>query len=405
LPTLTRHLQPDEDAEWLGWGETPIVAHFAEPQAEYAAIRKAAGLMYRPERGVIHAHGKDALAFLNNLLTNGLIHPETKAGLPSGHGCYNFLLNLKGRIVADLRVLRPEASDDLILEVDRSSAEMLVDAIDRFRFTEKVKLADASSGSVVLNLHGPEALSVLSEAADAPFTFEETPDPFPATADLPCGVVRLAGVEATVFRDDMCGVPGIGLIVPEDHAVAVWEDLTVRFGGTTDGRPYGNRRLRPVGWAMFNACRVEAGRPILGVDFAASQPSRPGPKRDDGPEPKGGTLPAETGPLFDLGVSVTSGCYLGQEVVARMHARRVVAKQIVGLRMDGESLPAAGSPVEVDGKQVGAVTSSTISPTLSNACLALATIKRPHFEPGTKVTLVAEADPKATATVVPMPFL
>jgi hypothetical protein len=35
----------------------------------------------------------------------------------------------------------------------------------------------------------------------------------------------------------------------------------------------------------------------------------------------------------------------------------------------------------------------------------LATIKRPHFEPGTKVTLVAEADPKATATVVPMPFL
>lgn len=404
---LLEHLRGDDEVEWAGWGQTPVPQLFGEPQAEYAAIRKACGLIPSFERGVIVATGKDRLSFLNNLLTNGLVHKETKQPLSAGHGCYSFLLNLKGRVVADFIVLEPAGRDETLLIVERRLAPMLVEAIDRYRFTEKVKLSDASDRYDVLGLHGPGTLDLLDAAADAPVTFEPTPENFPATFDLPTTTPKLGGVEAIAWRDDVCGVPGVGLLVPRQSSVAVWNDLTTRFGQTLDEREYGPRRLRPVGWAMFNANRIEAGRPLLGVDFAAAAPSRPGPKKEDadgGEEPKGGTLPAETGPLFERAVSVTSGCYLGQEVVARMHARKVTAKRIVGIRMTEDALPTAGVPVEVEGNPVGTVTSSTLSPILSAACICLATVKRPHFEVGTKVTIPAEGR-HATGEVVALPFL
>jgi folate-binding protein YgfZ len=149
--------------------------------------------------------------------------------------------------------------------------------------------------------------------------------------------------------------------------------------------PEGKRALRPIGWAAFNACRIEAGRPIFGIDF------------DDS------ILPAETGQLARA-VSFTKGCYPGQEVVARMYARQQVAKQIVGLKMESDALPIAGAQIFDDnGNAVGGVTSSTISPILSNAALCLGLVKRPFFAIGTKLTIPAEGA-MHKATVVEMPF-
>ncbi len=109
--------------------------------------------------------------------------------------------------------------------------------------------------------------------------------------------------------------------------------------------------------------------------------------------------------MFDLAVSVTKGCYLGQEVVARMHARKVVARKIVGLKMSADALPMAGTEIfDADQKPIGVLTSSTISPRLSNACLAMALLKRPHFELGTTVRVPAEGAIH-DAVVVETPFV
>ena len=124
------------------------------------------------------------------------------------------------------------------------------------------------------------------------------------------------------------------------------------------------RSARPIGWAAFNAARVEAGRPVFGIDFdgAPLSSAAPGSKEDSG----SGSLPAETG-LFDRAVSITKGCYLGQEIVARMHARGQVARRVVGIRMEGDALPIAGAQImDEDSNTVGVVTSSTVSPILSN---------------------------------------
>jgi folate-binding Fe-S cluster repair protein YgfZ len=115
-------------------------------------------------------------------------------------------------------------------------------------------------------------------------------------------------------------------------------------------------------------------------------------------------LPAETG-QFARAVSITKGCYLGQEIVARMHARNQVARQIAGLRLDDDSLPVAGAPVS-DGNhnQVGVVTSSTVSPLLARRAICLAVMKKGFTTPGTVVTVPAEGGMRS-AVVVELPFL
>src|SRR5690606_25551379 len=158
---------------------------------------------------------------------------------------------------------------------------------------EKVKMRDVSDERYALALHGPQARDLLSDAADGPVSFEPTPGDFPATRDLPVTTLTLGGTPAVAWVEETPGLPGVGLIVPRGQVMRVWDDLVTRFGQTADERDFGRRRLRPVGWAMFNAARIEAGLPLMGIDFAAAPPSRPGQKAEQVPETRGGTLPAE----------------------------------------------------------------------------------------------------------------
>ena len=399
---LHAHLLSDDSVEWTGWRGIPIVSTYGVPQAEYAAIRTGAALLDWPQWGVIEVTGTDRHVFLNNLLTNSLVDPNTKTPIAPGHGCYAFFLNLKGRIVADVRVLEV-GEDRTLLVCDRHVGPMLLESFERYLFAEKVKMRNASDEMHLLAIHGPQAPTLLSDFADDPPAFECTPADFPATADLPNTSITIGGVPSTAWREDLCGAPGLGLIVPRNQVLRIWSDLLTRFGASDALQP-SKRRLRPTGWAMFNACRIEAGTPMLSIDFAAAHPSRPGQKAEQVPETKGGTLPAETGPLFEKAVSITGGCYLGQEIVARMHARNIVARRICGIRMDEDALPSAGAEVEVNGEPAGVVTSSTLSPILSNACIALGMLKRPHFAVGTSITVPSEGR-RARGSVVELPFV
>ena len=147
--------------------------------------------------------------------------------------------------------------------------------------------------------------------------------------------------------------------------------------------------VRPVGWAAFNAARVEAGRPLFGIDF------------DDT------ALPAEAGPAaLARAVSFTKGCYPGQEVVARMHARKQVAKQIVGLQDGRRQTPPRRCPPLTDdaGNTVGGVTSAPSRPSLSGAAVALATVKRAFAGTGTVLNVAAEGAVRK-AVVAELPFV
>jgi folate-binding protein YgfZ len=366
-----------ERVEFVPWGALEIVSTFGEPQAEYAAIRKAAAIIDLPQRGVLELSGRDRLPFLNNLISNKTYDPKTKVGLPARTGVYAFFLNVKGRIVADMNVL--ELGDRTLLETDARMVEPLRQMLGKFLFAEQVKLASRVGELHRLSLHGPEALGVLNGAAAVP-----------SLDQLSSAPVTLLDIDVIVFRDDECSVPGYHLIVPAGRVRELWEGLLSQFSNPLE---LGKRRLRPIGWAAYNAARIEGGHPIFDIDFGNSV------------DPEQSVLPAETGPLFERAVSLTKGCYLGQEIVARMHARGQIARKLVGLRVEGDALPIAGEKLlDEQQNQVGMITSSTMSPILSDAPIALGYVKKPFFETGTVLSVAAEGAMRQIR-VVKLPFV
>ena len=207
----------------------------------------------------------------------------------------------------------------------------------------------------------------------------------------PLGLMRsvagkIDGTDVVIWRDDVCGTPGHFLIVSAQQARALWMGILSRYSQGEVGK----RRVRAVGWAVFNTTRIEAGRVLFGIDF------------DDT------VLPAETGQI-SRAVNFEKGCYLGQEIVARMHARGQAARKIAGIRMKEDALPVAGSPIVEAGEgggqnQIGAVTSSTISPVLSNAAIGLGLMRSQFAAVGTKVKVAAEGAFRE-GEIVELPFV
>jgi folate-binding protein YgfZ len=362
------------DAETQPYGAIEVVSTFGQPQVEYAALHKSAGVMDLPFRGVIELTGRDRSMFLNGLISNQTWDKNTKSPMPAGSWVYAFMLNLKGRIVADMNVI--ELGDVTMVETDIALVQPLMDVFEKYQFAEQVKMQSRVGSLHEMAVLGPEALKVFPELSNL-------------AGGRSAASVTINGVEVIAWRDSPTGSDGAHLIVPTDRAADVWRHIA----GESDGDSA--RRARPVGWAAFNTGRIEAGRALFGIDFAGVSPASAYPQKklrdaaatdESGP----GTLPAETGALFNRAINL-SKCYVGQEIVARMYARQQVARQIVGFKMTDDALPLAGAPVlDGAGNQIGIVTSSTVSPIKSNAVIGLATLKKPHFAVGTEVTIPAE---------------
>ena len=365
-------LHQEAEAEFQPYDQVEIVSTFGEPEAEYAAIHKAAALVDQPQRGMLEVSGKDRLPFLNNLLTNPTWDKHTRRGLEAGQGIYAFFLGTNGRIKADMNVL--ERGERTFLEMDARLIEPVRAAFDKYLFAEQVKLTNRIDSLHEISLLGPGAREILHEAAGAEI---------PELGAMGSTGIRAFDTEITVWRDDICGVPGYHLILNIGAALRVWQGLLSRFGESTE---LGRRRLRPAGWAAFNAARIEAGRPIFAIDFDES------------------VLPHETGQLARA-VSFTKGCYLGQEIVARMQARGQFARQIVGIKMADDALPIAGAIIQDEKDHpIGGVTSSTVSPILSNAAICLGMVKKPFTPAGTILNIPAEGQMRK-GTVVELPFI
>lgn len=378
LPNPLHDIHRQAEAEFQPYADLEIVSTFGEPQAEYAAARKGCAMLDLPQRGILELTGQDRLAFLNNLLTNQTWDKQTKTGLAAGRGVYAFYLNLKGRIVCDMNVL--EREDRTLLEMDGRMVERVRMEFEKYLFAERVKMIGRVGTLHQIALHGPGAASVLNQALESPLAELKPLDSIAA---------RLFGVDLLIWRDDPAAVAGYHLIVPSESARVVWMNLLAKFSASheTGKRQLpGKRQLRPIGWAAFNAARIEGGRAIFGIDFDES------------------ILPAETGQL-DRAVSFTKGCYLGQEIVARMHARGQVAKRLCGIKMESDALPIAGTKIFDDqSNEIGGITSSTLSPVLSNVAICLGYVKKPLYAPGSTLIIPAEGKMRK-GTVVELPFM
>lgn len=325
---------------------------YGSSSAEHEAVRERVGLIDRSHRGKIAATGRDRVSFLQGMLSS-----DVKA-LGPGQGCAAAFLDAHGKIVSLL--VAHALPDRILLETDALLVRPTLEALDRLLISERVELEDASTAEGILTFAGPAARKTVEGLLGQ------------ALQDL--GLYHHArasveGVELRVVRTAETGEDGYDLWAPVG-ALAPLSERAVGAG------------VRPVGREAWNVLRVEAGVVWYGVDVDAS------------------TLLLEA-PL-EQAYSLTKGCYVGQEVVARITYRGHVNRKIVGFSFPDARIPAAGAAVSVEGREVGRITSPVVSPTLGRG-LALGFLRREHWAPGTRVE-VAGAGGALTAEVAALPF-
>jgi glycine cleavage system T protein (aminomethyltransferase) len=320
--------------------------------SEYAAVRRAVGLVDRRASGVLDVAGRDRATFLNALLSNDV------KSLAPGHGCAATLLDVHGKVQVVLVVW--VLDERILLVTPPGTAAATLDALDRYLFSEKVELRDASQDWALFMLAGPQA----------PARVEQLTGAVPEARPWSSLAASVDGVGVRLVRGGgETGEPEIWVAAPAAEAERVWKALG--GAGTT-----------VVGVDALETLRIEAGTPRFPVDIgpAVLLPEVP----------------------FETLVSHTKGCYPGQEVVVRIRDRGHVNRHLRGLLLDGDVVPPAGSEVVAGAAPVGTVTSATRSPGLGRP-IALAMVRRQHAEPGTPVGVRVD-DRVVSATVSALPF-
>ena len=301
-------------------------------ERDYQALASGAALQLRPHFGILRLTGRDRVDFLQRMTTNDI------ARLQAGQAALTILTNPVARIDAVFTVLcRP---DDLLLLTSEGQADAVRQRLQgQIFFMDKVSVADERAALRRLRLMGPTAGDLLAGA--------ELPQPTDDDSIL-------EEEDVIVLRQERFDLPGYEIICAVD-------ELTALQGRLTDA---GAVLLTA---AAYEAHRIELGRP------------RPGQELTDA------FNPLEAGMTWAC--AEDKGCYTGQEIIARQLTYDKVTRSLVHLRSD---MPLTeGSPVSVNARAVGTVTSSAHSPTAGP--LALAILKRPHNVEGATVTVEGNA--------------
>jgi folate-binding protein YgfZ len=309
-----------------------------EVDAQYRQLREECGVVDRSERGVLRVCGADAAEYLQGQLTSDV------EALEPGEGQYAALLDRKGHMQSDMRVLRP-AAEEVLIDTESEGLAAALRHLQMYSIGREVEVTDVSGERAILSLIGPRSAELAGTA------------PLPENA---CEATAVAGIErlAAGTRD------GVDLIAAAADAERLAAAL--REAGAV-----------PVSAAAAEIVRIEAGVPRFGAEMGTE------------------TMPAEAG-IVERAVSFTKGCYIGQETVARLHYKGRPNRHLRGLRLSAPAEP--GAAVRLGEKEVGRLGSAAVSPAFGPIGLA---ILRREAEPGAEV---AVGEDGVTASVVDLPF-
>lgn len=341
-----------------------VVLTYSSVADEYEAIARRAIVVNQSHRGRMRFTGPKVADVLTGLVTNDV------GALSVGQGQYASALTPKGKVVADMRILRFE--DSYLTETSARSREGWFGIVRKYVNPRLAKYADETATLAAIGVYGAHARQVMEEITGIGHSALGLLLPYAhVKADrgsLTMHVVRVPDLH----------VDGFEILVPYEQLPQVWDAAVAA-------------RATPAGLATWEVARVESGRPEWGVDM------------DDN------TLVQEAN-LDELGaVSYTKGCYTGQEVVARVHFRGHVNRTLRGLKAEGTEPPRMRATLfDGEGKSVGDVRSSAVSPRLGGIALGLV---RREVANGAQLVARWSADPagdepagEVPVQVVALPF-
>ena len=336
--SVAGRITPVEPAADLVAGHR-IVQTYSTLAAEYTALRERAALVDRSHRARVRLSGPKAAEMVAGLVTN-----DTQA-LQPGQGQYAAALTAKGKIVADLRIFVQDGG--ILTDTGVRAGDGWRAMVKKFVNPRLAPYADETDSVRALGIFGPNARLVVEQITGINSTALSILPPYSHVT------VALDGVPVMVAHTPELTNGGYDLFVPAAAFDAVW-DAAAKAGAL------------PCGLAAWEVARVESGRPEWGLDM------------DDT------TLTQEANLDEWQAISYTKGCYVGQEVVARVHFKGHVNRHLRGLRAAGQEGPASGAAVhDESGKVVGDVRTSVRSPRLG--AIALGMVRR-EIDPGTTLT-------------------
>lgn len=284
----------------------------------YSQIRSGGAGFYEQKRGLIAVWGKEAVQFLDGMITNNVKKLEDGAEMLAAFP------NAQGRLIAVVRVLRQ--GDRVLFDTEEATREKVFQDLFRFTFAGDFFAEDLSDQYRYFELFNTEA-----HPADG-FAFK--------TGRTNARFVPLDG--AVAFRAELL----------DRNAVEVNDDV-------------------------YETLRIEKGVPKYGVDMDET------------------TIVPELG--LEGMISYNKGCYIGQEIIARIHFRGHVAKQLTGLQSETDTLVVGTELSTADGKSAGRITSAAYSPKYGKN-IALAFVRYDYLAEGTE--LIA-GNSKVTAKSLP----
>ncbi|HEX3719941.1 MAG TPA: glycine cleavage T C-terminal barrel domain-containing protein [Verrucomicrobiae bacterium] len=305
------------------------VAHYDDWRAEYAALREGAGILDLSFRGRLCLLGADRQRFLNGQVTNNV------KDLQTGGGCYAALVSAKGKLQSDLNIYRLE--NELLLDFEPGYVEIVTQRLEKYVIAEDVQIIDVAPRYGLLSVQGPKSAEILEKHPKSAMEILKIASPF-------LGEIYVAN------RPRLRG-PGFDLFVPTAAMTEMAAQLVSRSG-------------RLCGWRAFETARIEAGIPRFGVDMDETN------------------LAPEA--LDASAISYSKGCYIGQEVIARVRTYGQVAKSLRRLKLEGQEPPPKGAKLFLGDKEVGYITSAVQSPA-SDSVMSLGYIRREADKPGAEL--------------------
>jgi folate-binding protein YgfZ len=318
------------------------------PSHQECAAREGCAIVDLSDRAQLEITGADRATFLHNFCTQ-----EIKR-LPSGAGAEAFITSVKGRVLGHVLVFAGESS--LVLDCSPGTAASLLTHLERYIITEDVTLTDRTATRGELGLIGPDAGRLADEI-------------LPGSGAFAAGQHATSGA-ISVRRFDLTRQPGWLISVPRESLGAIQSRL-VQLGAT------------PLSAAVFDALRIEAGFPVMGVDLTEENLAHEAARKQ-------------------RAISFTKGCYLGQEPIARLEAMGHTNRELRVLRIDAEFAPERGAAVldQPGGVTIGTITSSAVLPQ-SRQGVAIALLRREAGAPGTVVSCSQDGSFVAARVEVP----
>jgi folate-binding protein YgfZ len=297
-----------------------VVLNYGNPSAEYETLANSAALLDLSFRGRVCVLGSDREKFLHGQITNDIKR------LRAGQGCYAALVNAKAKMESDLYVYKLQ--EELLLDFEPGLLSRVTLRLEKYVISEDVQVVDVSPHYGLLSIQGPHSAELLANVNLVPNLPEKPLDFVSFKTD--------DGGDVYVMNQPRLGKAGYDLFIPTAALAHFVEPLS--------------KQIPLSGWDAFEMARIHAGIPRFSVDMEETN------------------LAPET-EMQDRGISYSKGCYIGQEIIARIRTYGQVSKalRVLELPADIPTLPVHGTKLYKEGKEVGYITSAARTPRSSRA--------------------------------------